>query len=91
MTPSRIPSLSQTDFHGMQLWFSEMQANDLLFHPDDDPKDIISIKTGQASFSDVEIQELRFIIDSFFENHGDQVYEAAYPIFMHATGQQLDA
>ncbi len=91
-TQSRIPKLHDTTFDSALLWFSEMQCDGLLFHPEDDPADIIRITDNQRMFSDTEVQELRFLLDELDEFLGhDQVIEAAYPIFMNAFGRQLDA
>ncbi len=74
------------------LWFSEMQCGTLLFHPEDDPADIICIPNGERAFSDVEVNELRFLLNELEENLGhEKLIEAAYPIFMNAFGNQLDA
>ena len=91
-TQSRIPKLHETTFDGALLWFSEMQCSELLFHPEDDPADIILISNGERLFSDGEVQELRFLLNELEESLGhDTVIEAAYPIFMTAFGNQLDA
>jgi len=91
-TQSRIPKLHDTSFDGALLWFSEMQCSDLLFHPEDDPADIIRISSGERLFSDGEVTELRFVLNELEERMGhDKVIEAAYPIFMNAFGNQLDA
>jgi len=88
---SRIPKLRDTTFDSALLWFSEMQCGKLLFHPEDDPADIITITNGERTFSDSEVQELRFLLDELDENLGhDRVIEAAYPIFMTAFGEHLD-
>ncbi len=89
---SRIPKLQDTTFDGALLWFSEMQCSQLLFHPEDDPADIITIKSGERTFTDSEVQELRFLLNELEEGLGhDQLIEAAYPIFMNALGNKLDA
>lgn len=91
-TQSRIPKLHDTTFDGALLWFSEMQCGGLLFHPEDDPADIIRISSGERLFSDGEVNELRFVLNELEERMGhDKVIEAAYPIFMTAFGNQLDA
>ncbi|MGB9128956.1 MAG: hypothetical protein WCB97_04845 [Thiobacillus sp.] len=88
---SRIPKLRDTTFDSALLWFSEMQCGKLLFHPEDDPADIITIADGERTFSDSEVKELRFLLDELDENLGhDKVIEAAYPIFMTAFGEHLD-
>ena len=91
-TQSRIPKLHDTTFDGALLWFSEMQCSELLFHPEDDPADIIRISSGERMFSTNEVNELRFVLNELEEGLGhEKVIEAAYPIFMKACGQQLDA
>lgn len=91
-TQSRIPKLHDTTFDGALLWFSEMQCSKLLFHPEDDPADIIRISSGKRMFSIDEVNELRFVLNELEEGLGhERVIEAAYPIFMNACGQQLDA
>lgn len=89
---SRIPALRYTTFDGALMWFSELQINNLLFHPEDDPADIICISSGKRLFSDDEAQELRFVMAELERAVGhEKVIEAAYPIFMKAFGNQLDA
>ena len=91
-TQSRIPKLHDTTFDGALLWFSEMQCSKLLFHPEDDPADIILISSGEKMFSTDEVAELRFVLNELEEGlvH-EKVIGAAYPIFMNAFGNQLDA
>lgn len=89
---SRIPKLHDTTFDGALLWFSEMQCSRLLFHPEDDPADIIRISSGERLFSENEVGEIRFVLNELVEGLGhEKVIEAAYPIFMNAFGNQLDA
>lgn len=89
---SRIPKLTEVSFDGALMWFSEMQCQRLLFHPEDDPAEIINIANGANTFSQHEVTELRFLLDELETNIGhDKVIEAAYPIFMTAFGKQLDA
>lgn len=68
-----------------------MQYGKLLFHPEDDPADILTIANGQQTFSDNEVQELRFLLSEMKESPGhDMVIEAAYPVFMTAFEDYLD-
>lgn len=84
---SRIPQWADRSFDGMLRWFSEMSAQGLLFHPDDDPAEIICAASGARTFSDAEAAELRKTITRMFEQEGDRVYEAGLPIFRAALGQ----
>lgn len=91
-TISRIPKLRDVSFDGALMWFSEMQCQDLLFHPEDDPSEIVSISDGSRCFSDVEVAELQFLLGELDESLGhEKMIEAAYPIFMNACGIKLDA
>ncbi len=91
-TQSRIPKLQDTTFDGALLWFSELQCSNLLFHPEDDPADIIRISSGKKLFTNDEVNELRFLLNELDEGLGhEKMIEAAYPVFMKAFGNQLDA
>lgn len=82
----RIPTYFPVDYASMQLWFRKMQECGLLFHPDDDPSDIVRIDTGGRTFNDSEATILRGILAKMFELHGNGVYEAAWPVFAEAVG-----
>ena len=88
---SRIPACQNYTFDGMLYWFAEMSVNDLLFHPDDDPADIVLIADNTPIFDKKEVRQLRKILDRMFVENGLDVYEAAYPVFMKRMGIQLDA
>ncbi len=91
-TRSRIPKLNEVSFDGALMWFSEMHCQKLLFHPEDDPAEIVSITNGEPTFSNQEVKEIRFLIEELEKGIGhEQVIEAAYPIFLNACGIQLDA
>lgn len=86
MSISRIPDYKNPSSIGMKLWFSEMLAKGLLFHPDDSPENIVSITTGKEIFSYEEIIKIKEILSLMFNNFEDEVYEAAYPCFMKSLG-----
>jgi hypothetical protein len=90
-TQSRIPKLNSVSLDGASMWFSEMQRQNLLFHPEDDPADIVRIADGVSTFSVAEIAEIRFLLEELEIGigHGN-VIEAAYPVFLNACGIQLD-
>ena len=87
----RIPELGDVSLDGALQWFAEMQCRGLLFHPDDDPADIIVIQSSERMFNDREIQETRSVLDTLFAALGNGVYEVAYPVMMNACGIRLDA
>jgi hypothetical protein len=82
----RIPDLNAASFDGAVQWFTEMANHGLLFHPDDDPADIVVIKTGEPMFSDQEAESARLTLDRLFETLGEDVYEAACPVMREACG-----
>lgn len=88
MKMSRIPEYKNQTTAGMNAWFSEMFAKGLLFHPDDSPENIVSIKTGKQIFSFEETIEIKEILNVMFNKFEDEVYEAAYPCFMKSLGIQ---
>ena len=91
METSRIPVRKSTSTRSMSLWFSKMAARDLLFHPDDDPADIIRVSDGEPLFATEEINKLRPLLDRMFAEHGDRVYDIAYPIFMRQFQRPIDS
>lgn len=88
---SRIPAYESGNADGMQMWFAEMSVRGLLFHPEEDPGQIIRTGTWERTFTDAEADQLRGILGSMFAEHGDETINACYPIFMRAAGQRLDA
>ena len=80
-TNSRIPDPLNNSFFAMNRWFAKMQANGLLFHPEDRAEDIVEIVSGKAIFSAKECTELDKIIDAMFAKHGDRVCDVAYKYF----------
>ena len=89
---SRIPILREVSSDGALMWFSEMQCQQLLFHPEDEPADIIKVSDSTPVFSAREVDEVRFVIGKLERELGhEKLIEAAYPIFMRAFGNQLDA
>lgn len=81
---SRIPVLQGQTFAAAQQWFAAMQKAELLFHPDDDPQDIITIATNKRVFTAVEVTAVRTVMEQLFEVLGDDVYDACYPLVMGA-------
>ena len=90
-TSNRIPVCKDDSFDGMLVWFATLSQEDLLFHPDDDPATIVSADSGEKAFSRAEVRSLWATLARLFRVNGDNVYEAAYPIFMTRFGIQLDA
>jgi hypothetical protein len=92
-TIDRIPDFADLTPDGMQYWFAEMSARDLIFHPEDAPREIQDAVTGERMFTDGECVKLEAILSTMFAAHGDGVIEAAYPVFMRKAGalHALDA
>ena len=90
MEASRIPDLTENTFDGMLWWFAEMSQRELLFHPDDSPDQIVNIRTGEPTFSAEECGKVESILSRMFDKFGNDVHEAAYPIFMRRFNGRLD-
>lgn len=80
-TSNRIPAVAGKSRFALERWFNKLYVEGLLFHPDDQPEDIVSIRTGEQIFSPLECQTLREGIQLLFESHGDLVYEVALNYF----------
>ncbi len=91
ITTNRIPAVRDFSVNGMTAWFAELDARDLLFHPDESPETLISMDSGRPCFTPTEVAALTSTIDRLFALHGDEVYEAAYPLFMARMGIKPDA
>jgi hypothetical protein len=91
MNVSRIPDFGDKSFDGMLTWFAQMSVRDLLFHPDDNPEEIVHMTTGTKFFTASECRRLERMLTEMFQLFGDDVYEAAYPVFMKRMDIQLDA
>lgn len=83
---NRIPALSSVSFDAAARWFDDLANEGLLFHPDDQPEEIVQIPDGSRAFSDQEADHLRHTLNTLFSVLGDSVYEAAYPAFMRSAG-----
>jgi len=91
MKASRIPDFANKSRGGMSIWFAEMSLRGLLFHPEDAPSDIFTIATNERTFTPAECTKLDAIMADMFALFGDDVCEAAYPIFMKCMGTQQAA
>lgn len=91
MNASRIPDFANKSREGMSIWFAEMSLRGLLFHPEDAPRDIITITTNERTFTSEECIKLDGIMAEMFTLFGNDVCEAAYPIFMKRMGMQQAA
>ena len=86
MDVSRIPEYDCAHPDGMLIWLSEMSARDLIFHPEDSPRDVHAVATGRRTFNEKECVELEFILADMFERHGDAVCETACRIVARRVG-----
>ena len=72
---NRVPDLLQISQQSSKAWMQTMIAEELFFHPDDDPSDIFRIATKQRTFNGDEADKLRDIYSRMFDVLGDEVYE----------------
>jgi hypothetical protein len=86
MRASRIPDFNDHTPYGMQWWFAEMSARDLIFHCEDSPREMFIIADGERMFTDRECAKLEGILATMYEMFGDGVVEAECPIFMKKAG-----
>lgn len=74
---SRIPELMDDSDSALFLWWKQMAAAGLAFHPDDDALD--AVDAGLPTFTRDEAYEVNEIvhgIDGMHATHGDLVYTA---------------
>lgn len=87
MSESRIPDFVEISSDGMLVWFAEMSARELIFHPENAPREIVSVADGSAFFSESECVKLETILATMYDHFGEGVIDSAYPIFMKRAGQ----
>lgn len=78
MKPSRIPRLSATTPTAARSWLRRMHSAGLLFCLDDDPRDIVSIATGEPTFTAEECATVSKMVDQLFAALGDDVHALAF-------------
>ena len=81
---TRIPTRPNKSFFAMNRWFYKMYFAGLLYHPDDQAETIISLSSGQPTFSPDECLELNRSVDLMIDHHGDNVYGVALHYFHKA-------
>ncbi len=87
----RVPEWNDQSHAGMNTWFSIMADRDLLFHPDDSPETIVSISDNSPVFTPEECKHIEHILDEMFDCYGNDVYEAALPVFLERLGIRYDS
>ena len=78
MSQNRIPKLVATSTKAAIGWFEELHRAGLMFHPDDDPADVVNVATGANTFSKAECELVNESMARLFASLGDDVYEIAF-------------
>ena len=86
MQTSRIPEVPNRSYFAMNRWFYKMYHARLLYNPDERAEDIVSIETGDPTFTPEECSKLNQAVAVMFEQHGDMVYEVGLRYFHKALG-----
>ena len=80
MNQARIPKLTTATAAGAKSWFTRMHSRGLMFHPDDDPAEIIQISDGTRTFSNAECVQVSGCLDQLFAALGNAVYDIAFDV-----------
>lgn len=84
---SRVPGLNSMTKESAAAWFSSLADLGLMYHPEDDPADIVRTVGGLPVFSSEEASELRDSMKRLTAAIGHTaVIAAAYKPFMLAAG-----
>jgi hypothetical protein len=73
-----------TDDVGARAFFAALFNANALFHPEDSPRDIVNVRTGEQSFSDADADILAARIDEIFA-----VVEDPCTIALEVSGAEL--
>jgi hypothetical protein len=86
---NRIPDVKNNSAEAMSLWFAEMAANDLIYHPENEAADLVDIENGKPFFTQCEAKKAQSIMDGFYSRFKyERVMKVCYPHFMKAAGFQ---
>ncbi len=88
---TRVPEWADKSHAGMNSWFSIMADRGLLFHPDDPPDTIVSISDNIQVFTMEECNQINDILDDMFDHFGNDIYEAAIPVYQGCLGIRYDS
>jgi hypothetical protein len=80
MQTTRIPTLSNSSRAAAREWLTQMHDSELLFHPDNNPSDLVQIADGSPTFTPQECEEASQALKLMFLHHGDAVYELAMEV-----------
>jgi hypothetical protein len=80
MQLTRIPALTNNSRAAARKWFTQMHRSKLLFHPDNNPSDLVQIADGSNTFTPQECEEATQALKLMFLHHGDAVYELAMDV-----------
>jgi hypothetical protein len=83
MPATRIPTLSDSTLTAAHTWLTQMHEGGLLFHPDNNPSDLVQITDGSPTFTPQECKEASQALKLMFLHHGDAVYELAMDVISH--------
>jgi hypothetical protein len=84
MQPTRIPALTNNSRTAARKWFTQMHRSELLFHPDNNPYELVQIADGSPTFTSQECEEASQALKLMFLHHGDAVYELAMDVVSRA-------
>ena len=84
----RVPKIPGNSRFGLERWFYKLYTDDLFFHPDDRPENIVHTGRNESFFSEEECVILNQSLDLLFDRHGDTVYEVALKYFTRKMGNQ---
>jgi hypothetical protein len=77
MQTTRIPTLANNSRTAARKWLTQMHESELLFHPDNNPYELVQIADGSPTFTPQECEEASQALKLMFLHHGDAVYELA--------------
>ncbi len=84
MQTTRIPMLANSSRTAAHNWLAQMHSGGLLFHPDNNPSDLVQIADGSPTFTPQECKEATHTLKLMFLHHGDAVYELAMDVVSRA-------
>jgi len=86
LTDKDVPFWTDKTEEGLRAWWKQMAAAGLIFHPDDSPETIVTVKSGERVFSASACLKLKGLIAEMFLLYGETVYDTGHEVLMEFLG-----
>ena len=83
---NEIPDFVGSSAQDVRKWWDQVISLGLNIHPDDDPANIVDLKTGQPALEESACKKIEGIYQHMFDLLGDDVYDIGTTAYMNHLG-----